>query len=441
MSTRTCLYLDNFRGFTNTTIPITDVNFLVGENSTGKTSVLAALKLLSTPQFWFEQSFEHEDVHLGHFDDMVSVHASDRTFFRIGQVSPSEPSRKTDEGGATAFLFTFVSRNGLPEIHRCTANFGPDQIHLVRSGKKVLYKYERSSSPLTFDSLVLEVLPKWSAEHQRPANGYEMIAPPRGLGRRVPLLAFFSLILPKVRKVAKERDDVAFMVPASALDRELVWVAPIRTKARRTYDELTLDFSSEGLHTPYLIRKILGSKAEATKFKSFIARVGAASGLFESVQIRRFGGSITAPFELDIVIDNKALNLSSVGYGVSQSLPVFVELLARRRGSWFAIQQPEVHLHPRAQAALGDVFFEMAARENKRFLIETHSDFTIDRFRMNYKNNRVNNPSGQILFFERRNKQNAITHLVIDESGRLPVKQPRSYREFFLKEALKTATV
>jgi predicted ATP-dependent endonuclease of OLD family len=49
------LFVDNFRGFQDTCIPITDVNFLVGENSTGKTSMLSLIKLFSGPDFFMGQ--------------------------------------------------------------------------------------------------------------------------------------------------------------------------------------------------------------------------------------------------------------------------------------------------------------------------------------------------------------------------------------------------
>jgi predicted ATPase len=169
----------------------------------------------------------------------------------------------------------------------------------------------------------------------------------------------------------------------------------------------------------------------------FIRQVGAESGLFQTVQIRPFGDDVTAPFEVDIVLDKKALNLSTVGYGVSQSLPVLVELLWRRPGSWFAIQQPEVHLHPRAQAALGDVLFDLAREEKKRFLIETHSDFTVDRFRINYRRRLSDKPASQVLFFERKQSRNTVRALRIGARGELPASQPSGYRRFFIKEDLK----
>jgi predicted ATPase len=183
---------------------------------------------------------------------------------------------------------------------------------------------------------------------------------------------------------------------------------------------------------------MLSSETDAQKFHEFMDRVGKDSRLFQSIQIKQFvPDDPTAPFEVDAVLDNKALSLNTVGYGVSQSLPIFVELLDRPSESCFAIQQPEVHLHPRAQAALGDVFFEMAGRDKKRFLIETHSDFAIDRFRMTCRSKESNVPSSQILFFERRDKHNVVTPLPIDSSGEITAEQPSSYRDFFVREELR----
>ena len=67
------LFVDNFRGFTKTLLPIRDVNFFVGENSTGKTSILGLIKLLDTTQFWFNQRFNTDEVRLGNYKDIVSI--------------------------------------------------------------------------------------------------------------------------------------------------------------------------------------------------------------------------------------------------------------------------------------------------------------------------------------------------------------------------------
>jgi predicted ATPase len=45
-----------------------------------------------------------------------------------------------------------------------------------------------------------------------------------------------------------------------------------------------------------------------------------------------------------------------------------------------AIEQPEIHLHPKLQAELGDLFIESALGENgNHFILETHSEHLILR--------------------------------------------------------------
>ena len=59
--------------------------------------------------------------------------------------------------------------------------------------------------------------------------------------------------------------------------------------------------------------------------------------------------------------------------GVSQILPVLVHAYASQR-KLIAIEQPEIHIHPKLQAELGDVFIESALGDNQNtFLLETHS--------------------------------------------------------------------
>jgi hypothetical protein len=429
------IFVDNFRGFSDTCIPITDVNFLVGENSTGKTSILGLLKLLAGPRFFFDQAFDNEHISFGGFSDMVSAHSNDRSYFRLGFVW-EELHEKKKTPVVTGCLLTFEEEEGLPKLAKCTICRGGTKISM-RLGSDIYYREETCAS-LNPRAVVSALRSQWVSEHSSSGGKYTKLVVPPSIGRNMPILVALFFIMGGHRQ-RKKKGDFVFYPPEIDFPPELVWLAPIRTKTKRTYDQLTQElFSPEGAHTPYLIRRMLRSrsKAAAIKFRDFIAKVGKASGLFQDVRIRNFGRGTTAPFELDIVLDGKAFNVSNVGYGVSQALPVLVEVLARPHNTWFAIQQPEVHLHPRAQAALGDVFFELAAEDHKLFLVETHSDFTIDRFRMKYKNERAYKPDSQILFFERRDRHNIITPLVIGKTGDLPADQPQSYRKFFIREQM-----
>lgn len=434
------LYLDNFRGFVDTVIPITDITFLVGENSTGKTSVLGLLNLLSSPQFWFSQSFDTEEVRFGHFKDIVSIHSEDRSYFTVGMIEDFKKN-KSSNYNSRGFLMTFKEKSGLPSLSHYTYNKNNKVRTIRRTAKKVFVKELAVDANTTAKSFIDTALNEWKQEHITPSTGYSNLAIPRAIAERDNIsLPLLLTVIDSTLKDGDEKQDVkGFQVylPSPSFRGDLVWLAPIRTTPKRTYDEVRLDFSPEGSHTPYLVRKILASKSAAKDFKKKLEYIGKQSSLFESISIQQYGKSATSPFELDIVIGEKALNINTVGYGVSQSLPVIVELLHRDKGTWFAIQQPEVHLHPKAQAALGDLFFELALQENKGFLVETHSDFLIDRFRLNYRTRRRIKPDAQVLFFERKAKKNTAISLRIDGNGGFPSDQPNNYREFFIHEEMK----
>lgn len=62
-----------------------------------------------------------------------------------------------------------------------------------------------------------------------------------------------------------------------------------------------------------------------------------------------------------------------IGVGISQVLPVVVGSLMADK-SILAIEQPELHIHPKLQVALGDLFIQESTENNSCFIIETHSE-------------------------------------------------------------------
>jgi len=70
------------------------------------------------------------------------------------------------------------------------------------------------------------------------------------------------------------------------------------------------------------------------------------------------------------------VSIADVGFGVSQTLPVLVALLAAQAGQLVYIEQPEIHLHPRAQRTLSNIFAD-AAKRGVIVIVETHSALLI----------------------------------------------------------------
>lgn len=86
--------------------------------------------------------------------------------------------------------------------------------------------------------------------------------------------------------------------------------------------------------------------------------------------------------ELNIETEGNKIkqDLTHVGVGVSQVLPILVMSLLAKKGDVLIMEQPELHLHPKVQTRLADFFITMNAL-GKQCLIETHSEYLINRLR------------------------------------------------------------
>jgi hypothetical protein len=225
----------------------------------------------------------------------------------------------------------------------------------------------------------------------------------------------------------------SLVAPARSHVRSL---APVRTRPKRTYDEVSDDFEPEGGHVPYVLAR-LASRNSATleEVEHALSVFGRESGLFSKVSIRKLGRSFSSPFQIQVKKVGPAVNISDVGYGASQVLPVIVESVLTAQDEWLLLQQPEVHLHPRAQAALGSFFVTLATKSKKHFVIETHSDYLIDRVRLQIARGTIDPENVQLLFFDKPGLDLEVHRLSFDSGGNV-LNAPACYREFFLQEEM-----
>jgi predicted ATP-dependent endonuclease of OLD family len=415
------LYVNNFKGFSNTLIPITDVNFLVGENSTGKTTILNLFYLLNGTNFWGNLDFDREDVTFGAFKEIISL-KSKEPCFNIGFAETSGEKK-------CLLLLTFSEKDQFPSL--CQLNFIKEsrEIEFHIEDQEVNYLNKKIDYPVFSEEFIFDKVKKWT-EKDRNVR-YTANKP------RTPNREHFGILVELFYSYGfRNIPNPNFL--RLGRSRSVAGIAPIRSKPKRTYDKYNVSFTPEGEHIPYILREILTKKDQSSSsFKQLVTEIGKNSGLFDDLKLRKFSEEPGSPFSIDIVQNGMDFNIINTGYGVSQSLPIIVELITKSKESTFTIQQPEVHLHPRAQAALGNLIFYLADKENKKFLIETHSDFIIDRFRLNLKRcieeTKINS---HVLFFQKTDMGNSVISIPINKFGEYNEKQPKEFREFFINESL-----
>jgi hypothetical protein len=422
--------LTNFRCFyEQPKLEIRPITFLVGENSAGKTTFMAALRILMESFVRLPQNpFNRDPYFLGGFDQIAhyrgGVKGRAKSFCLEVTVPAGEGRRPST---TTSHKLTFTKGSSpQPELNEYEFVTPESRVVLNLASKASLKLFRGGEEILTYQ-------PK-------------RLPPPAALRKDLSYLRYlfdemkFGLH-PGTAPISPELEPTITQIveryseSIRLLQRRIFASAPVRTQPLRTYTPSEIESSSEGAHVPLeMARQKASSPTEWEGIHERLKNFGKNSGLFEDVDIRSFSSRDGDPFQVVVKTKGQPFNLVDVGYGVSQALPIIYQLEQPRQYDTFFLQQPEVHLHPRAQAELGTLISRLSKqRTNSLFLLETHSDYVIDRVRMEVKSGRLDHRNVTIIFFDKHQHEVEATNIYLSDSGEI-VSAPFNFRAFFLEE-------
>lgn len=186
-----------------------------------------------------------------------------------------------------------------------------------------------------------------------------------------------------------------FSLEMERLLRSVSYLGPLRSKGERLYnwaggEPESVGYSGENTIIALLAAKNrelnTGPKKRRRPFQQFIAEKLQQLELIDAFEIKQISAH-RKEYEVRVKTPGSPswVDLPDVGFGISQVLPVIVQCFYARPGSILLIEQPELHLHPRAQAHLADLFIDvLSSRENGKergiqLIIETHSEHFLHR--------------------------------------------------------------
>ena len=83
--------------------------------------------------------------------------------------------------------------------------------------------------------------------------------------------------------------------------------------------------------------------------------------------------------EVKSVTDSNSFNIVTEGFGTNSLIMLLLQLTSAEEGATVMIEEPEIHLHPKAQAELAEVLTEVALEEDKQVIMTTHSEHITGR--------------------------------------------------------------
>ncbi len=410
-------------------LEIRPLTFLVGENSTGKTTALACFQVLADYLRGEGVNFNADPYSMGIFKDIVRNSRPKAKVFKLGftvdtveltvefvektqGIEPIASSAKLkfsdgevvfriggDPGTSPNRLVSFDKDRNYYEI-----DYVDDSFDIIIPGSpSFCHLQSQSVRYLRGDSKGKKVLANYLKTHENHENSEGYRNRPWDIWYR---LSVFS-------------------------------TAPIRSRPKRTYDPTREFDDPEGSDVPmYLMRIESTEKKNWEALKTQLVEFGRNSGLFENIDVKNLGRSLGAPFQLQVKVRGPKANIIDVGYGVSQILPILAHILRSNphEMNFSLLQQPEVHLHPRAQAELSSLMVKLANNSNRSFIVETHSDYMISRARIEIIRGNIRPEDVSLIYFEPKRNVVKVHNIGFDKDANL-LGAPTNYRDFFLKES------
>ena len=435
----TKLRLRNFKAYEDSgEVELTPLTILIGPNSGGKSSILKALLVL-------RQTAECRDVKvplhtdgpycsLGEYGDFVfKGDKTSQVSFELAWELPDEArarryriqrrvivrgkSRLTAEvtPTPTSFHVTWGLRRGRLVVNHLAYGYRDDTV-LIRLNRLTGGAYvpesvtvpvswrppkSRAYAPERFFQLPAELLLNASAQDEHPS----------------------WTLWPRLQEAQ------------AALEQQIsaTWyVGPLRYDPRRTYQVSAERPSDVGLKGERTVDALYVAKRDARastdSLKEWVQRIGLA----DDIDLER----LKASFHSLVVADRLGYraNVVDAGFGVSQLFPILMEAFYAPPYSTILLEQPEIHLNPRIQAGLGDVFVDLVLNAHKQFIIETHSEHLISRIRTAIAKGQIAAGDVSVYYCSLEENAGRVLRLPITELGEFE-QWPEGFFEDEVREA------
>ena len=431
------IFAENYKSFQELDVELAPITLFVGPNNSGKSSVISLVRLLS-------QTLESHDPNVrlllngalgdfGTYKDLIHGNQTKKHLKISLSITPKEEYKLI--GGDTQhvdFSLTYKYRSALKEVilkkisvagdgrHHITAEFNED------SEKFVIKQVGNLNIPstTTFTNI------------QRGFDVRNFI--PRMLVGATPDSDADSLAKTAVREIRIAARN-GFAVTSHFQNIE--YVGAMRMPPSRTYlytGERRQKVGANGEHAITMlamdsIRRGSKSKGIRQGVIKWLSAAGIASDLkIVSLSDRYFEVHIQHP------LTKEYQNFADVGYGNSQVIPVLVAGFNSAKGDILIAEEPEIHLHPKAQAELGDFLVDLNTR-GVQSIVETHSEHMIVRLQQHIAAGRLNPSDIHIYFVEPTQAGKKLRKLTLDKMGIFVTPWPGGFFPERLEEAKQLA--
>lgn len=217
-------------------------------------------------------------------------------------------------------------------------------------------------------------------------------------------------------------------------DDNLNFVSSFRLYPERTYYETSkFDLKVGKFGENYEDQIIAWETTKDERFKK-LCEILKELGLLYDIKSKRLAGG-----RYEILVKNKKngiwASITDVGFGISQFLPIIVADLQLRKNSTLFIAQPEIHLHPKVQAQFADYIVNRIKNDNKNYIIETHSEYFINRLRLAICEEKILEDDISVIYIENQDLNTKNYKLQLKKDGQIK-NAPESFFDTYMLDTM-----
>jgi predicted ATPase len=433
----TRLRFTNFKSWADADLRLGRVTGLFGTNSSGKTSLIQFMLMLKQTKEATDRAISLElngaYVSLGTYRDAVHGHDEERPIelaLGFGRDKPEndlvlfDPDQKRTAELARSRSFelaaTIVGRQGAPHAQRLRYAVGEAAFTLAPT------KADENRFELTPDGISGF---KFRRTQGRP---WQLPGPVKGYAFPDQARTYFqnaSFLSDLEAAFEAEIDRVYYLGPLREYpQRDYLWArsrpTDVGLRGQKAIDAI-LAATEAGE------RRNLRPKASTKSFQEMIAYWLREMGLIESFKVDEIkAGSNRWQALVRTRPHGPEVLLTDVGFGVSQVLPVITLLYYVPEGATVILEQPEIHLHPLAQAHLADLILGAAQRRRVQVILESHSEHLLLRLQRRIAEGKTSPDEVKLFFCDAVGSASRLRPLDLDIFGNI-----RNWPDRFMGDA------
>lgn len=434
----------NFKAFENIEMDIRPITLIVGPNNSGKSSALAIPRILSQTL----QSYDNNIPLLlnGYLGDFGTY--KDITFGNITRRG-IEIKISASKNPNSSFNSTFFRRAGLDINAEVVFNFkykyrskfreivlkeiiiescGRNVITITRSDDSenyVINTLNNVTIPTELRSSISRNIRVFNFLPRNLLLGYEMHTNQK----------IKNLIADETLNITRALGYICDILHKDLIGMEYLGAmrsAPLRSYLYSGEKHSKVGVSGENSANILAMDDIKGEKKTKnliSKISDWLNKAGIASDLkINHLSDRHYEIKIQHP------VTKEYENYADVGYGNSQIIPVLTAGYNMNAGNMLIIEEPEIHLHPKAQAELASFFLDMY-QDNKTVIAETHSEHLIVRLQQYIASGLIPGKNIVVYYSHFIDDKKALIKLELDELGNFTQPWPEGFFPQRLEEA------